>query len=100
MAILLRVTLWEGVNCHNTVIKFQSCKGSLGCVAEFQYFTWHATDSGSHRDDFPTSSAVLFPLLSLLLHKRIHNEQLLCQLRLLFLKLSPVPIKLVFWVVL
>lgn len=30
----------------------------------------------NHRDDFLTSRAVLFPLLSLLLHEMVHNDQL------------------------
>lgn len=33
MAILLRVILWEGVNCNHKVILFQSCKGSLELCA-------------------------------------------------------------------
>lgn len=48
----------------------------------------------------PTSSASLFPLLSLLPRKRTHNEQPLCRRRLLFWKSSLVPIKPAFWVVL
>lgn len=96
MAVLLRLTLWEGANCRNTVLWFQSCKGSLESCGIISVFYILGDSLREIRDDFLISGPCYF-LSSLLLHKKTHSEPLLSLLRLFFLKQGLVPINPDYW---